>query len=569
MIIFKNIRWKNFLSTGNYWNEIQLDVNELTIFTGKNGAGKSTILDALSFVLYGKPFRETKKKADIVNSITRKNCLVEILFTINNDTYKIVRGMNPAKFEIFKNEALIPQNAKVADYQSFLEIEILRCNHKAFCQVVVLGSASYKPFMDLTGPERRAVVENILDLEIFTAMRKVLSEEVKETDKKISILEADRTLIEDRIAIAKKDIQIRLEAAGKDLESYTKPIESADAREVEIVDELLQIGPLEDNFTSGIEKLSEKRIGLNQSLWALQTQEASISKEINFYNENDSCPTCRQKIADEFKTKTLEEATDKRNVTIKEMVSLREKIEKIDERIKNGRELLGEYKAKLRRKDDLVKEMLTVQDNRSILQNLLNKKKESTEAIDTSYLENLEYNMKEISTELDALYIEQADQKSLSRMLKDDGVKAQVIGDNIGQINELINKYLITMEFLCQFTMDGNFEEIIKSRYRDTFGFGSFSEGEKLRITLSILFAWRDIARKRNSIDTNIIFFDEILDSSLDAEGVDAFIDIIKKLTIGTNCFIISHNDNSIQKIENCVEFVKLNGLSRIVSNDK
>ena len=565
MIVFTNLTYKNFISSGNYETNVELNKSDLTVIIGKNGAGKSTILDALSFALFNKPFRNVNKN-QLINSITKKNCLVEVEFVIGNDTFLIKRGIKPNIFEIFKNGVLLPQDSKVGDYQDYLERFILRCNHKAFCQVVVLGSANYIPFLDLPAADRRKVIENILDLEVFSVMNANLKKDALETKEELEDAQNKKSLLVSEIKTyhefeqkAKEDQQALIDSYQKNIDKIQKLIDenSVHIKKVEHDPELKEEK----------KELGENYTGFNNAKDKLVYEASSLIKELKFFEVHKDCPTCKQSIDENFRTQMLNDRILKQKYYETLINDAETEIKRISTRLKE----IEDVEAKIQEEVDRQRKILQFIDSKrnEILtwQKAINEaSKKSTEEKTFDYDEKSK-ELQKCNLNIDEIERKKNSQIILLRMLKDDGVKAKIIEQYINLINELVNKYLLDMDFICQFHLDGEFNETIKSRYRDEFTFASFSQGEKMRITLAILFTWRELAKRRNSISTNILFFDEILDSSMDQEGIDYFLKIIKNLTKGSNTFIISHNYSSIDNIDNVLEFEKIKGFSHLISS--
>jgi DNA repair exonuclease SbcCD ATPase subunit len=536
----------------------------LTVIVGKNGAGKSTILDALSFVLFNKPFRKINKP-QLVNSITKKNCVVETIFSIGKDSYKVIRGIKPAIFEIYKNETLLPQDARPEDYQNLLERNILRCNAKTFSQVVVLGSASYIPFLDLPAQNRREVVENILDLELFTKMNTILKKKALLTQDAITELTNKKILLEDRINIQNENLRKSKDFFNKQIEENKEKYVKTKIEIEYLESEMRQNHSTKTSIdykkeTELVKNSKEKYSLINQCKSRIKT----IEEELVFYEQNDNCPVCKQILEMKFKEETV---ADKKKMLIKiqkAMEKLQLEYDDILVQFEIEKKLNNEYNENVRILD-LIK--FKIDHQKKILVEIVTRienleKERGKQFVDET--ENLDKELENTNQKIDCLLEQKKNEQTLLRLLKDDGIKAKIIEQYIGLINDLVNNYLLEMDFLCQFILDGEFNETIKSRYRDDFTYASFSEGEKLRITLAILFTWREVAKRRNSVSTNILFFDEILDSSLDGEGIETFLQIIKNLTKGVNTFIISHNDKSIEKINNVIEFKKIKGFSQL-----
>ena len=562
---------KNIFSYGNYWSEIDLNKRDLTVVIGANGVGKSTLLlDSLCFVLFGKPFRKIKvTKSPIVNSITKKELVVELTFSIGNDEYKIIRGLKPTIFEMYKNNVLIPQDNY---YQDFLEKKILCCNMKTFCQVVILG-AEYKPFLSLSNPERRVVVENILEyLEIFSTMNTLLVEEMKETNKSIIELEHKKNLNIDRRKIYEKALADSKQDNEKKIEEYKKEI----ARFGQEINNLYNVvkekkasllsSEREEEVKKIVEGCISKSKDINQKLAVAKNKLNEFVKESEFFSNHDVCPTCHQNIDKLFienKIRVISEQMSKYNDAILQL-----------EQTQNANKQDWVYNEELIKKNTLLgNEIRNIEyydignyknDIEKFTNRIREEEKEKHNEMNTETLKALEDEYTEINQKLDILYQEKSAQQVLQRVLRDDGAKSQEVDRYIDKINELINKFLIEMDFFCSFFLDKEFNEVIKSRYRDEFSYESFSSGQKLRIDLAILFAWRDLAQTRNSISFNVLIFDELLSGSLDKAGVNDMINILKANKKKENIFLITHDEASIELVDDIIEIKVENGFSRI-----
>lgn len=571
MIYFKTIRWKNFLSTGNAFTEVQFDKAATTLIVGENGAGKSTMLDALSFVLYNKPFRKINKP-QLLNSINKKDLLVEIEFSIGPGKYKIVRGLKPAVFEVYHNGRMLNQDADSKDYQEVLEKQILKLNHKSFCQVVVLGSASFVPFMQLSAAHRREVIEDLLDIQIFSTMNSLLKSRVSENATTLMQVEYDYDLTSEKIKMQQshidemqKNTDEQITKLKADLADYTSQIESEQAFAAE-KDE--RIKTLLNSVTDkeSVEKKNEKLKTLERQL---KEKTKKLQQEIEFFSSHDSCPTCKQTIDDGFKCETV---SQKEN----QIGEISDGIEKLQQEIKIIVDRISEISEITSKVTDLNIEKIT--HNNSI-NGLMKQCKKIAQEIEQLQKKSDQYavnddKMKEYEDAL-ALYSEQKNELLKDKdalqvaglVLKDTGIKARIIKQYIPIINKLINKYLAALDFFVNFELDENFNETIKSRFRDEFSYASFSEGEKMRINLAILFTWRAVAKLRNSASTNLLIMDEVLDGSLDSNGTDEFLKILNNLTQDTNTFIISHKtDQMYDKFTNVMKFEKHKNFSRIAA---
>jgi DNA repair exonuclease SbcCD ATPase subunit len=568
MIIFKKLRWKNFLSTGNLFTELELSTNKTTLIVGENGAGKSTLLDALSFVLFGKPFRKINKP-QLLNTITNKQLLVEVEFSIGANEYKIIRGMKPHIFEVYKNDKLLNQSAAVTDYQETLEKQIIKVNHKSFCQVVVLGSATFQPFMQLTAFQRREIIEDLLDLQIFTTMNLLLKDKAQANTENITQANADKKLIEEKLVLIKEHLtelqnnneklieekQQRVRETVEQVKKLTEEYKVIESKCKELEMSLAE----EDTVSRKINKLGQLKHQIEANLGIL-------NKEVNFFHKYDNCPTCKQQIDDVFKKETVD--TKKKEIeTIEDgLEKLAVEYEKVNTKLNEIVEIHGVINSKKLEINSLKIKISSLLDYRETLDEEIKNIGKSSPIQDDNKVPEMEKQLKEIETKYQELLEDRNLLQVASALLKDGGIKSKIIKQYIPVINKLINKYLSAMEFMCQFELDEQFNETIKSRYRDVFSYASFSEGEKMRINLAILFTWRAIAKLRNSINTNLLIMDEVFDSSLDSNGTEEFLKIINSLTLDTNTFIISHkSDQLYDKFEKVIRFEKHKNFSRIV----
>jgi len=516
MIFFKKIRWKNFLSTGNTFTEIDYSKNNTTLIVGENGAGKSTMLDALSFVLYNKPFRRVNKP-QLLNSINKKDLVVEIEFNIGSHMYKIVRGLKPSIFEVYQNNNLINQDAETKDYQEVLEKQILKLNHKSFCQVVVLGSASFVPFMQLTAQNRRDVIEDLLDIQIFSTMNSLLKDKISSNNTKLLEVEYQYDLTSEKIKMQhehivamQKNSEEQIEKLKKELKDYTDFIER-EKNEIETIDE--QILSLRASIEDQ-EQINKKQKTLQRLDIQLSDKISKLQADIEFFTSHDSCPTCKQDIDNAFKCETVDAKQAQIQETQQGIEKLKEEITTIQEKIQQIADVSSKISSlnidKITRSNSITglvqqckkiaKEIKDLQDKSDDLIMNDDKMKELEDLLDKQREEKTE-----LLKDKDALNIS-------SIILKDNGIKARIIKQYVPVINKLINKYLAAMDFFVNFELNENFEETIKSRFRDEFSYASFSEGEKMRINLAILFTWRAVAKLRNSASTNLLIMDEVLD---------------------------------------------------------
>lgn len=570
MIIFKSIKWKNFLSTGNIYNEIPLDKNTNTLIVGENGSGKSTMLDAMTFALFGKPYRNINKP-QLVNSINNKDCMVELVFTIGEKSYLIRRGIKPNIFEIYLDGALLNQDSKAKDYQDMLERLILKMNYKSFTQIVILGSASFTPFMQLNAADRRAVIEDLLDIQIFSDMNNIVKLKVTELKAEIAELKLKLENIKDKIELHKKHIdemkrnnQEMIEAKQKEIDENLESIQTyqdqRDAVQTEIDKLIEQISDL-TQVRSKNNKLISFEAKIQQNL-------SKAEKEFEFYHDNDNCPTCKQVLESTFKGEKIIECEKKFDEYNKGLEKLKteqaavtariNEIEVVNKTVSSHQANVAKYGVSIshlqKHNIALQKEIDKLSESKSIS---ADSKEESKKLVD------------ELTTYL-ARRKEAIDEKQYydiaAQLLKDGGIKAKIIKQYLPVINKQVNKYLAAMDFFVNFNIDEEFKETIKSRHRDDFSYANFSEGEKSRIDLSLLLTWRSIARMKNSVNTNLLILDETFDSSLDGKGNDALLQILQVLPTNTNVFVISHKDQLFDKFANAMRFEKKQNFSRIVS---
>lgn len=569
MIIFESVKYKNILSTGNAWTEVQLNRSKSTLIIGDNGAGKSTMLDALTFALYGKPFRKINKN-QLLNSVNGKGLEVEAYFTITNNKYVIKRGIKPALFEVWKNDKLLNQDAAARDYQTYLEESILKLNYKSFGQVVVLGSSTFVPFMQLRAAERRDVIEDLLDIQIFTTMNTLLKERMSDSKSEISDIKHQIDLLENTIKSSKEHNEsirrMKESEVGKIKDKLRDQIEFIEGEKKIVEDFLDEI----EQLTSSI---SDKAVVKNkleevQSLDSeLASKLKSLRKEIDFYEHNDNCPTCKQGIEHDFKSETVGSNSAKVSEIESARGELKLRGDKFEERLRSI-DLV---------EDDINARNLDVSEHRAnhkmalsscnYIKDELDDAEKEVVAVDSGEIEAQERMLQENHDKQTQLFDDKETLIAVSSMLKDGGIKTRIIKQYVPVMNKLIGKYLSAMDFFVQFELDENFNETIKSRFRDEFSYSSFSEGEKLRIDLALLFTWRAVSKLRNSVSTNLLIMDEIMDSSLDSSGTEEFLKIIEELTSDSNIFIISHKgDQLFDKFHSVIKFEKVKNFSRIAT---
>jgi len=571
MIVFKQLKWRNFLSTGDAWTTIDLKRNKSTLIVGENGAGKSTILDALSFALYGRAFRKINKP-QLINAINGKNSVVEVAFQIGKHDYLIKRGIKPAMFEIWQNGKMINQDAAARDYQEMLEKQILKLNHKSFSQIVVLGSSTFVPFMQLSSMNRREVIEDLLDLQIFSVMNSLLKERLTENRSNLMEVDYQINLQEEKISMQEKHIDsIAANSADRVNENRDKIQEAEDKiaeHEATIADLNQQIQTL-NNTIQDEEKVSAKKIKLQKLEFAIERKIADLKKEIKFYEDNDNCPTCKQSIDEDFKCNHLDGRKQAFKETSDGYEQLRKEFNDTVSRMGEILETQNQINILETNVNSEVSEVNALNRIINSIQSDINKienDKSSTEK-EQKQLEKYKKSLETAALAKNDLASKKAVLEVASMLLKDSGIKTRIIRQYIPVMNKLINKYLAAMDFFVQFELDESFNETIRSRYRDEFSYASFSEGEKMRIDLALLFTWRAIAKIRNSASTNLLIMDEVFDSSLDNSGTEEFLKILNDLTADTNIFIISHKgDQLFDKFHSVIRFEKVKNFSRIAA---
>ena len=569
MIHFKSIKWQNFLSTGNEFTEIILDKSASTLIVGENGAGKSTFLDAMLFALYGKPYRNINKPL-LINSITNKNCLVEVEFIVKKKHYMIRRGIKPAIFEIYCDGVLIEQNATVREYQEHLEKNVLRLNHKSFTQIVVVGSANFVPFMQLRTYDRRNVIEDLLDIEIFSKMYTLLKDRVSRNKDNITESKYQIELLQQRIDLTRKHLNELMSMEQSDRESKEKRITELQNQIEQHQAEVERLSKQNDTLAQEIAdqpQVKKKIEKLNQYEYQLKHKIESIQKDISFLHDNDECPTCQQFIEKDFKEEKIQvknlkktEIEDGLNQLSDHYTELNDRmsqITKVQERISDLNRLIMDQNTSI----------TMCQNNIQDLTQKLNEKKEQKNDASADELSQLKKDLESHQKKHKEYILLKEQYEIASALLKDGGIKTRIIKQYVPIINKLVNKYLASMDFFVQFELDENFNEKIRSRFRDEFTYDSFSEGEKMRIDLALLFTWRAVAKLRNSISTNLLILDEVFDSSLDTTGTDEFLKIITQLSQDTNVFVISHKgDQLYDKFHSNIRFQKVKNFSKIAA---
>ena len=568
MIIFEKIRWKNFLSTGNVFSEIDLTSQRTNLIVGSNGAGKSTILDALTFSLFGKPFRKISKSM-LVNSINEKDCVAEITFTIGKNDYRVVRGIKPTKLEIYCNGVLWDKESSVNEQQKNFENSVLKMNFKSFTQIVVLGSSTFVPFMKLSIPQRREIIEDILDIQVFSTMNVLLKDRVKENNIEVREIDYQIDLLKDKIELQKQHM-LALEKINKEeidrkrtkIEEYKKSETEKNDSIESLTKEIFNLNKEMKDYQKSNSNLQK----LNTYLIKLQSKLKSCKKDHKFFEKNHVCPTCTQQLSDEFRENKLEESQSeisKMDTGIEDLESAivdeQNKLQKFTElstEVNNRNATLSQLNFQL---TSIRKEVNSIEKEIKELEGSNpDKKAEYTK------LEKLVKEKKDFSKQHASLKKDRDVLTTASHLLKDNGIKTRIIKTYLPTMNKLINDFLQRMEFYVNFTLDENFEEIIKSRYRDVFSYDSFSEGEKARIDIALLLTWRSIAKLKNSVDTNLLILDEIFDGSLDQSGTSDLGWILRNFDENTKVFVISHKQNMDDKFDRTITAEKEKNFSII-----
>jgi len=570
MISFEKIRWKNFLSTGNQFTEINLTKNQTTLIVGTNGAGKSTVLDALTFTLFNKPFRKISK-GQLVNTVNEKDCRAEVEFSIGSTSWKIARGIKPNTFEIWKDGKLLDQSASVNDQQKWLELNVLKMNYKSFTQIVILGSSAFVPFMQLTASNRREVIEDLLDIKIFSSMNNIFKEKTRSIKEELNVLNLKKESLNEKVKMQEEFIEELENQSNKRIEENKKKMRSIGD---EICVLIIQNEDLDDKVY-GLTKDQELLTGATKKLRELGNLKGKISqkvstitKEHKFFTENTVCPTCTQAIEEEFRINKIDDAQNKAKELQSGYKELEEAIKKEEERehqftqlskevtslthgiSKNNTKIAG-YQ---RQQQDLESEV------QKLTEQLANRNTEHEKL--TTFKEKLSTTYDELSSRKDTIrYYDFS-----YGLLRDGGVKSKIIKKYLPLINQQVNRYLQMMDFYINFTLDEEFNETVQSPIHEDFSYASFSEGEKMRIDLALLFTWREVARMKNSVNTNLLIMDEVFDSSLDGFGTEEFLKIIKYVIKDANVFVISHKQGMDDRFENVLRYEKVKGFSRMVS---
>jgi len=569
MILFEKIRWKNFLSTGNQFSEIDFQKNSTTLIVGSNGAGKSTVLDALTFALFGKPFRKINKP-QLPNSTNERDCRVEVEFSINNTNWKVCRGIKPNIFEIHRGDKLLDQSAAANDQQKWLEQNVLKMNYKSFTQIVILGSSTFVPFMQLTAANRREVIEDLLDIKIFSSMNTIIKDKIRQNRESVKVLDLKKESLSDKVNMQQNFIE-QLENTGKEkIEEKEEKISQLLAEEndymninIKIVEEQDDHNKVLESYTGATEKLRK----LGNLKGKISQKVSTITKEHKFFTENTVCPTCTQSIDEEFRINKINDAQTKAKELQSGYKELEEAIKGEEER---ERQFIALSKEITKLNNDISKNntritgcQRQVRDLESEIQRITDQL--ANRNIEHDKLETFKSDLQKTYDEL-VTYKDQINYYDFTYgLLKDGGVKTKIIKKYLPLINQQVNRYLQMMDFYINFTLDEEFNETIQSPIHEDFSYASFSEGEKQRIDLALLFTWREVARFKNSVSTNLMILDEVFDSSLDGQGTEEFLKIIRYVIKDANIFVISHKTGMEDKFENVLRFEKVKGFSSLV----
>ena len=569
MILFEKVRWKNFLSTGNQYTEVNFQKSATTLIVGTNGTGKSTVLDALTFSLFGKPFRKINKP-QLINTVNEKDCRVEVEFSVGTTNWKVIRGIKPAVFEIWRNDSLLDQSAAALDQQKWLEQNVLKMNYKSFTQIVILGSSTFVPFMQLTAANRREVIEDLLDIKIFTSMNNILKDKIRQVKEEVRTLDLKKESLSDKVEMQTNFIEEIEKRGKKNIQDRKTKISNLDTeilaymKENSVTEEDIFKYTKEQEYVTGA---TEKLKKLGNLKGKISQKVLTITKEHKFFTENSVCPTCTQPIEEDFRInkiddaqsraqelqsgyKELEEAIKNEQERERQFTALSKEITKLNNGISQNNTRISGCQRQIR---DLESEVQRLTDN------LANRNTEH-EKLET-FKDNLKTTYDELVSKKDTINYYDFSYS----LLKDGGVKTKIIKKYLPLINQQVNRYLQMMDFYINFTLDEEFNETIQSPIHEDFSYASFSEGEKQRIDLALLFTWREVARFKNSVSTNLMILDEVFDSSLDGQGTEEFLKIIRYVIKDANIFVISHKTGMEDKFENVLRFEKVKGFSSLV----
>ena len=569
MITFRYVRWKNLLSTGNYFTEIKLNNNTNTLVVGENGSGKSTMLDALCFGLFGKAFRNVNKP-NLLNSINGKDCLTEVEFDTNNKSYKIVRGIKPNKFEIYCDGELVNQDAAARDYQEYLEKFILKLNYKSFTQIVILGSASFVPFMQLSSSDRRAIIEDLLDIQIFSTMNGLLKDRLTNNKDVMLQSKSEIELTQQRYDLQDKHIKGLKQNNEDKVAEYVSEIRINTSTIQTLHDEIANLSSqveTHQNLVAEKTLVEDKVKKITKLESQIESNLSKFRKDISFFAHNDDCPTCRQAIATEFKETELQTLQTKATECERGLTQLEVKLLAEQTKLNDITEI--QKQIQVLQIDIATKNTSIIETNRYIerLQKQIDGLKQAKVSSEKEEqdLKELKDSLSQLQVSLKELIQDKSYYEIASSLLKDTGIKTKIIKQYLPIINKLVNKYLASLDFFVNFNLDESFKETIKSRYRDEFTYNNFSEGEKQRIDMALMLTWRAVAKLKNSSNTNLLILDEVFDSSLDTNGTEELMKILHMLE-GVNLFVISHKGDILQdKFANVIRFEKANNFSRMV----
>ena len=570
MILFEKVRWKNFLSTGNQNTEFNLTKHSTNLVIGTNGAGKSTLLDALTFALFGKPFRKINKP-QLINSVNEKDCVVEVEFSIGNTNWKVIRGIKPNIFEIHKNESPLNQSAAALDQQKWLEQNVLKMNYKSFTQIVILGSSTFVPFMQLTATNRREVIEDLLDIRIFSSMNNLIKDKIRGIKEEVKVLELKKESLNDKVKMQNNFIE-ELESRGKE---NIKDKEDRIGNLLKEENELMNTNAVIEEDVFKLNKEIEYVAGsagklrkLGDLKGKISNKVSTITKEHKFFTENTVCPTCTQPIEEDFRINKIDDAQNKAKELQSGYKELEQAIKEEEDRERQFTFLSKEITSLTH---GISKNNTKIAGCQKQIRDLESEIQRITEQLADRNIEHEK--LATFTNNLKTTYDDLATRKETINyydfsysLLKDGGVKSKIIKKYLPLINQQVNRYLQMMDFYINFTLDEEFNETVKSPIHENFSYSSFSEGEKMRIDLALLFTWREVARMKNSVNTNLLIMDEVFDSSLDGFGTEEFLKIIRYVVKDANIFVISHKESLHDKFDNVTRFEKIKGFSRMVS---
>ena len=569
MILFEKVRWKNFLSTGNQNTEINLTKHPTNLIIGTNGAGKSTLLDALTFALFGKPFRKINKP-QLINSVNEKDCIVEVEFSIGNTDWKVIRGIKPNIFEIHKDGSILNQSSAALDQQKWLEQNVLKMNYKSFTQIVILGSSTFVPFMQLTATNRREVIEDLLDIRIFSSMNNLIKDKIRGLREEIKVLDLKKESLNDKVRMQKNFIE-ELELRGKEnIKSKETKIQNILVEENDLMnnnaiieEDVFKLNKEVEYVTGATSKLRK----LGNLKGKISNKVSTITKEHKFFTENTVCPTCTQSIEEDFRInkindaqtkakelqsgyKELEQAIKEEEERERQFTALSKEITSLTHGISQNNIKINGCQRQIRDLESEIQRVTEQLADRNIEDEKL-----------ANFQDSLQITYDDLSTKKDTINYYDFSYS----LLKDGGVKSKIIKKYLPLINQQVNRYLQMMDFYINFTLDEEFNETVQSPIHEDFSYASFSEGEKMRIDLALLFTWREVAKMKNSVNTNLLIMDEVFDSSLDGFGTDEFLKIIRYVIKDANIFVISHKAGLEDKFESVTRFEKIKGFSRMV----